>query len=186
MRMFATEGEFAAAIEHALKPSAPTDAVREALVVGVNQAETDIRKDGGGERALDLKIKNWVLREEDLPIAETIGIVAAASAAVLAPAGVAAGAIITALSAFACLCWKTWRKGAVLSKAEIAILGFLQVQGPMSLDDLKQKASLALEGVTPDDVEKGLQSLRDVQLRDGSMVELVRQDASGRWRARSF
>jgi hypothetical protein len=186
MQTFNTEEGFAAAIEQALQPGAPPEAVRGAIVAGVRRAEEEVRAEGGGGSGLELRIRNWVLREEDLPVAETIGLVGAAATALLAPAAVAAAAVVTALTAFAGLCWRTWRKGGVLSRAEIAILGFLQVQGPMTLDDLKQKASAAIAGLTPDDVGQGLQSLRDVELRDGRIVELVRQDASGRWRAHSF
>jgi uncharacterized protein YceH (UPF0502 family) len=95
-----------------------------------------------------------------------------------------AGAVVTALSSFAAMAWKAWRKGARLTRAEVAVLGFLEVEGPMTDEELVAKASAALEGITPLDVERAIQTLQDVELRDGDLVSLIRRDAAGLWRAR--
>ena len=117
---------------------------------------------------------------------ELIGVVGAAAAAALAPGAIVAAAVVTTLSSFAALVWKAWRKGAKLTKAEVAILGFLEVQGPMSEEDLLAKAPAALEGLSTVDVKRAIQTLQDVELRDGDIVALIRRDASGLWRARGI
>jgi hypothetical protein len=184
MQTFSTEGEFAGAIDTALQKSASDEAFRKALSAGIAQGEMQSRdRAAEADGALNLRINNWVLREQDIPMTEIIGLVGSAAALALAPGVIAVGAVITALSTFAALCWKVWRKGAKLSKPEVAVLGFLQVQGPMSLEDLKAKASKALQGLTATDIENAVTTLQDVELRDGSIVELLRKDAAGQWRA---
>lgn len=159
MRTFVTETEFTGAIDAALQGRVTSADIRNALTAGIGTGEQDSRDDPvNADGALNLRLNSWILREQDIPVTE--------------------------LSAFAALAWKAWRKGAKLSKAEIAALGFLEVQGPMSLDDLKARAPAALEGVSATDVERAIQSLQDVELRDGDIVALIRKDASGLWRAR--
>lgn len=183
MRAFSSESEFLDAIAERW-PGGGTE-LEQALRDGVGAAESEARSEqGAADGSLDLRLGSWVLRSEDLPVAEAIGLVGAALAAALAPGAIAAGAVVTAVTGFATLCWKAWRKGAPLSRDEIAVLGLLQVHGPMTLEQLQKRAASELEGLAPDDVERTLQSLTDVELRDGRLVELVRQDASGRWRAR--
>jgi len=185
MHTFATETEFNGAIDDSLRGSVASADIRNALVAGIGAGEQDSRKDpADADAGLNLRLNGWVLREQDIPMTELIGIVGAAATAVLAPGVIAAGAVVTALSGFAALAWKAWRRGAKLSKAEIATLGFLEVQGPMSLADLKARAPAALEGVSAADVERAIKSLQDVELRDGEIVELIRKDASGLWRSR--
>ena len=185
MRTFVTETEFIGAIDTALQDSATSDELRNALTVGIGTGEQDSRDDPvKADGALNLRLKSWILREQDIPVTELIGVVGAAATAALAPGVIVAGAVLTALSAFAAMTWKAWRKGAKLSKAEVAVLGFLEVQGPMSVDDLKARAPAALAGVSATDVEHAMQSLQDVELRDGDIVALIRKDASGLWRAR--
>lgn len=113
---------------------------------------------------------------------ELIGVVGAAAAAMLTPGGIVAAAVVTTLSSFAALVWKAWRKGAKLTKAEVATIGFLEVQGPMSDEDLLAKAPAALPGMSAVDVQRAIQTLQDVELRDGNIVSLIRRDASGLWR----
>lgn len=185
MRTFATQTEFTSAIDTALQDRVTSVDIRSALTAGIGAGEHESRGDAGQtDGALNLRVKSWILRDQDIPMTELIGIVGAAVTTALAPGVIAAGAVVTALSAFASLAWKAWRKGAKLSKVEVAVLGFLQVQGPMSLDDLKAKAPPALDGLTAVDVERAIKSLQDVELRDGDLVALIRQDASGLWRAR--
>ena len=186
MRTFTTEAEFTGAVSDALSPGKLPPEVRAALTAGIGAAEADSR-DGAvvEDGAFNLRISDWVLREQDLPVAETIAVVGAAAAGLLAPGVVIAGAVVTALSAFAALAWKVWRKGAKLSKAEIAVLGLLEVHGPMTGEALQAKAAAALPDISPSAVAAALTTLRDVELRDGDLVELIRQDAAGQWRARA-
>ena len=187
MRQFETEGEFVEALSQEWGGQVLGADLRAALSAGVSQAEADVRQSGeANEAGLNLKLKGWVLRTNDMPVVEAIGIVAAAVTAATGPAGIAAAGIITAVSSFAAMCWKAWRKGAPLSRNEIALLGFLQVHGPLTEEELVSMATAQLPNFTADDVRKSLQSLGDVELRDGDIVELVRRDASGRWRAKAL
>ncbi len=187
MRTFATETEFNGAIEEKLRGTVDSTAIRNALVAGISAGEQASRRDPApADDGLNLRVSSWVLREQDIPVTELIGIVGAAATAALAPGLIAAGAVVTALSGFAALAWKAWRRGGKLSRAEIATLGFLEVQGPMSLADLKARAPAALEGLTAADVEHAVKSLQGVELRDGEMVALIRRDAAGLWRSRSL
>ena len=183
MRQFDTEGEFLAALAEHWRDHAGQAELLGALNAGVGRAEEEVRQDGDGDDAgLDLRLKGWVLRNEDLPFAETIGVVAAVVTAATGPVGLTAAAIVAAVSGFATTCWKAWRRGAPLSRNEIALLGFLDVHGPMTEETLVSMAVVQFPDMTADEVRSDLQSLGDVNLRDGSVVELVRRDASGRWR----
>ena len=186
VRNFETQDEFLDAIEKEWRKSGshPEDALR-ALRGGLKDADIDMQDaERAADGSLDLRLKNWILREEDIPVIEAIGIVSAAALAALAPEVIAAAVVVTALTSFATICWKAWRKGAWLSKNEIAVLGFLQIHGPMYLEELKHKAAATVDDLSENDVELALQSLTDVEFRDGNIVELVRKDASGRWRPR--
>jgi hypothetical protein len=182
MPEFATNAAFAAAVDAAFASTAIDDAVRAALGTGVDHGEQSFREETRpADGALNLRTRNWVLRERDIPVIELIGIVGAAAAAALMPAALGP-ALITALSGFASLCWRTWRKGGALSKAEVAVLGFLEVHGPLGLDGLRQKASAALS-LPPTEIDNAVLTLQEVQLRDGDVVPLIRKDAAGQWRA---
>src|SRR5882724_9238751 len=122
MKSFATNAEFKTAIATALGEAGAADAVRAALVAGVDKGETEHRDEPRNpDGSQNLRISNWVLRGQDMPVLEMIGIIGTAATAALVPGAVAAGVVVTALTSFAGLCWKMWRKGATLSKAEIAV-----------------------------------------------------------------
>ncbi len=182
-KQFETSADFSKAIDSALSPSTTSDALRAALVAGVDQGEAEQRATAPhpADGALNLRISNWILRGQDMPILELIGIVGAAATAALAPGVIAAGAIVTALTSFATLCWKTWRKGAPLSKPEIAVLGFLQVHGPLTDAGLLAKMHGTLD-LTDEDITNAIKTLQNVELRDGSFVPLIRKDAADQWR----
>jgi hypothetical protein len=185
METFATNAEFRRAINAALCSSSTEDTVRAALVAGIDQGETEQRSVArNADGALNLRVSNWVLRGQDMPVLELIAIVGAAATAAVVPGGIAAGAMVTALTSFASLCWKTWRKGAPLSKAEIAVLGFVEVHGPISIEDLRAKASVVLD-LTISDIDNAVLTLQQVEMRDGDIVPLIRQDAAGQWRTRT-
>jgi hypothetical protein len=185
MHKFNTQEAFLDEVVKEVKNFAPqSEDVLQAIRNGFKDADIDMQDaEKLADGSLNLRINNWILREEDIPVIETIGIVSTAVTAAFVPGAVVTAVVVTALSSFATICWKAWRKGAPLSKAEISVLGFLQVHGPMFLEELKDKAVFADNEISKIDVELALQSLTDVELRDGNIIELVRQDASGRWRA---
>lgn len=164
-----------------------SEAILQAIREGFRDADCNLRNSqqiaNGG---LNLRVKNWILREEDLPFIETIGTVSTAITALMLPEVAVSAVLVTALSSFTAICWQAWRKGATLSKAEVAVLGFLQVHGPILLEDLVEKAAASIDDLSEDDVKLAIQSLTDVEFRDGDIVELVRRDESGRWRVRSL
>ena len=185
MQTFATNAEFKTAIDAALGSSGTEDTLRAALVAGIDRGETEQRGETrNADGALNLRVSNWVLRSKDMPVLELIAIVGAAATAAVVPGGIAAGAVVTALASFASLCWKTWRKGAPLSKAEIAVLGFVEVHGPISIEDLQAKASVALD-LTTSDIDNAVLTLQQVEMRDGDIIALIRRDAAGQWRTRT-
>ncbi len=145
-------------------------------------ADTGNQQKSSPADGLNLKIGKRILRDRDLPILESIGMVAAAITAVVAPAALAAPAVISGLASFAKLVWSTWRNSAKLAESEIAVLGLLQVHGPLSQDDLIKKAAETFPDMSADTVAHTLVSLTDVEQLDGDIVELIRKDASGRWR----
>jgi hypothetical protein len=186
MRSFETEQEFLDAVAQALPDDTLAGSpLSRAVIAGVREADVGARQGGPADAGgLNLRLKGWVLRNDDLPVVEAIGIVGAAATAALAPGGIAVAAVVTAVTSFAAMCWKAWRKGAPLSRSEIAVLGFLEINGPMDEEELAQKASAQLKDFSAEEVRKALRTLTDVELRDGEIVSLVRKDASGRWRAR--
>ena len=185
MRTFATDVEFSEALEAALAPEVASKEIRAALAAGIGAGEQDSRTGPALEDgSLNLRLSSWVLRDQDIPMTELIGAVAAAITIAVAPGAIVAGALVTALSSFASLAWKAWRKGARLTRPEVAVLGFLEVEGPMPDGELVAKASASIEGVSPVDVERAILTLQEVELRDGDLVSLIRKDAAGLWRAR--
>lgn len=185
MQSFATNEQFKTAIDTRLVAAGAADNIRAALVAGIDKGETEHRVEArNADGSLNLQISNWVLRGTDIPVLELIGIVGAAATAALAPGAIAAGIVVTALTSFAALCWKTWRKGAALSKAEVAVLGFIEVHGPISLADLETKAAGTLD-LTATDIDNAVLTLQQVEMRDGDVVALIRKDAAGQWRART-
>jgi hypothetical protein len=184
MRTFATESDFTGAISASLDVLPPE--VRTAVSAGIATGDAAARGAApGDDGTLNLRLGGWVLRDQDVPVTELIGIVGAAVTAAMVPGAIAAGAVITALTSFAAVAWKAWRRGAKLSKPEIAVLGFLEVQGPMTLDELKARAPAALPDLSPTDVERAVATLQDIELRDGDIVALIRNDAAGLWRLRA-
>lgn len=186
MRTFTTAAEFGAALDEAMLPGLADTDMRRQLAAGLEKAEVELREEADPDsgEGLNLRIGRFVLREEDLPVVEAIGIVSAAAVALLAPAAVAAG-IIAVVGNFAAMTWKAWRKGARLSPNEIKILGLLEIHGPLDAEELLRLAAQIDPGLTPETVDRALATLGDVEMRDGDIVSLVRVDASGRLCARA-
>jgi hypothetical protein len=179
MEVYDTEEGFAAAVAERLPAGAPA---RSAVLGGIREGEAEARAAKPlPDPGLNLRLASWVLRDEDMPVLEAISMAAAAATALLAPAAITAAAVIAGVAAFSKLCWSTYRRGAILSRNEIGVLGVLKLHGPIALEELQQKAAAAVAGLTPPTVAASLQSLTNVELRDGSLVALARIDASGRW-----
>jgi hypothetical protein len=179
---FETSEAFSHAIDSTLTPSASSDQLRAALVAGIDKGEARHRAQSQStDGALNLRIGNWVLRTQDTPVIELIGIVAAAATAAVVPGAVLALPIITAVSCFATLAWNTWRKGASLTRAETAVLGFITVHAPISEPDLLSKMHGTL-CLTDTEITNALKTLQQVMLRNGSIVPLIRKDAADQWR----
>ena len=187
MQKFSKQSDFLDAAMTHVQPGTAGGAVFEALRSGISEADGELRKEAHAtDSALGLRVGAWIIRSEDIPVLEAISIGAAAATAVAGPVGLTAAAVVTAVSGFATLCWKAWRKGATLSKDEVAVLGFLQVHGPLSVEDLKTMAASQLKDMTAERVELAMKSLGEVELLSGELVDLVRKDASGRWKVRSI
>jgi len=193
LQKFSKQSDFLDAVVTHWRPSSasanagsPTGgSVLDALRSGISEADDDLRKEENpAENALGLRVGAWIIRPEDLPVLEAISVGAAAATAVLGPGGMTAAAVVTAVSGFAALCWKAWRKGATLSTDEVAVLGFLKVHGPLSMEDLKAMAAAQLKDMTAERVELAMKSLGEVELLNGELVDLVRKDPSGRWKVR--
>lgn len=186
MRTLETANEFGAAIDEAMRPALADPVLREALAASIRDAETDLRAEpADASEGLNLRLGRFVLRDEDLPIAESIALAASTAVTLLAPGVVVAAAVITAVASFSTLAWKAWRKGARLSPREITVLGLVNMHGPLTDDELLALAAKAEPALTPQDVASALASLGDVEMRDGDIVSLVRKDTSGRLVARA-
>jgi hypothetical protein len=185
LQKFSKQSDFLDAAMKHIQPEAADSTVFDALRSGISDADVELRKEEHAtDSALGLRVGAWIIRSEDIPVLEAISIGAAAATAVAGPAGLTAAAVVTAVSGFATLCWKAWRKGATLSKDEVAVLGFLRVHGPLSMEDLKPMAASQIKDMTADHVELAMKSLGEVELLNGELVDLVRKDASGRWKVR--
>ncbi len=182
---FATPEAFSHAIDSTLTPSAASAQLRSAIVAGIGQGEAEHRgEQQATDGALNLRIGGWVLRGQDTPVLELIGIVAAAATAAVVPGAILAVPIITAVSSFATLCWKTWRKGAPLTRPEVAVLGFIGVNQPIGESDLLARMHGALN-LTDEQIANAFKTLQQVMLRDGSVVALIRKDAADQWRTQT-
>lgn len=184
MKIYSDEQEYAANIsEHLAASKLPDNAVN-SLLQGILQAD-EVLTEPTVATGLNLRFGKRILREKDLPVIEGISMAAAAITAVLVPAALAAPAIITGIAAFAKMAWTTWKKTAKLSEHEISILGLLNIHGPLNSNELVKKAKEAFPECSIETLSQSLASLTDVELLDGDVVELIRQDASGRWRVKS-
>jgi hypothetical protein len=182
MQTFESAREFSSALEEAMRPALADDELRRQLAATLESTETELRAQAAGasDEGLNLRLGRFFLREEDLPIVESIGIASTAALALLAPGVLVAGVVITALSSFAGLVWKAWRNGAMMSPREIAVLALIELHGPIEPDALKALAARADPPLAPETVDYALERLQDMEMRDGDIVSLVRQDDSGR------
>lgn len=183
MQVFNTKDEFIAHLNAAAKDAADSE-ILDALSAGMAQSEEALLTEVKPVDGLNLRVGQWVLRDRDIPVIEAITMVGAALGAVAAPGAIAIGTVLAGLTAFAKFAWSAWRRSTRLSRDEIAILGLLHTRGALSMEDLTTLAMDAFAPMTQTQVAQSMASLQDVELLSGDIVELVRQDASGRWRIR--
>jgi hypothetical protein len=182
---YKTKDEFLNAVSSHLATKESEANVRSALLSGISSADDDLRVEGGGgeSQAFHLKLGAWVIRDEDLPIFEAVSSMATAVTLTLTTAGIAWPAIATALSQIANMCWRVWRRGAYLTAPQVAVYGFLEAQGPMTLSALAEGLSKAGKSLAEDDVSSILQSLAEIELNSGQVIKLATEDANEHWKA---
>lgn len=185
MKVYENQQDFATDIENKLQTKGLDKDTVKQLTESILQVDEEQRSNNGVVDGLNLKIGKRILRDSDLPILEGIGMVAAAITAVIVPAALVAPAIVSGIASFAKLVWSTWRNTAKLSESEIAVLGLLEVHGPLFTKDLISKATEIFPNMSLETLSLTLMSLTDVEQLNGDIIELVRKDASGRWRTRS-
>ncbi|WP_431283842.1 hypothetical protein ACQW02_03235 [Humitalea sp. 24SJ18S-53] len=177
---------FRAAIGDHLGADTPAD-VASVLAAGVAMGEEAFRATPAlpGQTALNLRIGRYVIRDDDLPVIETIGSAATGLATLAASAGIAWPAIVPAITAVATLAWTLWRKGALLTPRQLRVVGLLQTHGPCPVAVLAPLAAADGAGAVPETMLEGvLLSLKEVETRDGHVVALAAADTQGFWRAR--
>jgi hypothetical protein len=182
---FKTKDDFLGAVSsHLEKQQSPAN-IRAALLTGISVAEDDLRQQSQGEQsqAFHLKLGSWVIRDDDIPIFEAVNSMAAAVALSLSTGGVAWPAIATALTGLANISWRMWRRGAHLSSRQIAVYGFLQAQGPMTVIALAEVLKKAGHDLTEENITSTLESLSEIELNSGQIIKLASKDANGNWKA---
>ncbi len=183
MQIYKTEPEFLNEVRARAAGAAAED-VAAAIEAGVRDGEREVREDMGDAEGLNLRIGTWVLRDKDLPVLNVIGMIGAAVVAIFAPGPVLLASAVAGVTAFSRTAWTAWRKSTRITQDEIAVLGVLQVGGPMLQEDLEQKVVQVLPDLTVEDVRRSILSLTDLESVDGDLIELIRRDASDRWRIR--
>lgn len=187
MRTFETADQFETAVAETLGPAGMDEDLKRQLAAGVQNAELAYRGEAAGDtgEGFNLRLGRFVMRDEDLPVVQAIGIATAAALALLTPGVLVAGALITAVSGFAGLVWKGWRDGAMLTPNEIAVLGLLQLHGPVTTEELHRLGAARNPPLAPETIDRALASLREMEMRDGDIVSFIREDGSGLLRARA-
>jgi hypothetical protein len=180
---FANEEEFRQAVSAGLGATAPAglvDTLSAAVVMGEKEWRAVPARPG--ETALNLKVGRFIIRDEDLPFIETIGTVATTLAGAGTAASLTAAALIPAITGLATIAWNLWRRGLVLSRDELALLGLLRSTDTISSDKLLTLARSAGLNVDSKVLEHALKRLTAVTTRDGTEIHLAKQE-DGLWRA---
>jgi hypothetical protein len=182
LEAYETQAEFTAAIAARLPaadgevPDALLDGVAGALLDGIAGAEETLQRERAEPRGAgyELRLRRWVLRDDDAPYFETMGAVISVSATLIA-GGLTVQGVVAAASTIGAATWKVWRKGGRLTAEQMRLLTELENRGPLKEDELQQ--------ILGGDPEPILADLRDVELRDGSSAALVKRTGDGRWRS---
>lgn len=181
MRTFETADEFETAVAEAMAAAPIDEDLRRRIAASVQDAELDYRRETAGSAGagLNLRLGRFVMRDEDLPVVEAIGIATTAALALMTPGVLVAGAIVTAVSGFAALVWKGWRNGAMLTPDQIAVLGLVKLNGPVKAEELHRLGAARNPPLASETIDRALASLREVEMRDGDIVSFLREDGSG-------
>ncbi len=94
MQIFETEEEFLAEVQGRVAPDTATPDLAAALRDGVQAAERESLGADPASDGLNLQMGSWAIRDRDLPVLETIGLVGAGVAALLGPGAIVAGAAV--------------------------------------------------------------------------------------------
>ncbi len=179
---------FLSAVSDGLQNQGVPASAASAVLDGISRADDNLRAEEAGPRgvALNLRIGSWVLRDDDLPIIQTLGTTATALAATLATGGIAWPAAAAALTSFADLCWKAWRKGASLSSTELIVYGFVKAHGPITVERLSTLLQEAKESLSVQEIEVALRNLAEMELNNGELLAMTSLENDGVWVARNF
>lgn len=182
---FKTQDEFLSALSEQMDKANAAGDQRSALLAGLAKADDELRAatHTRGSAALNLKVGSWVIRDADLPLIAAVSATGTAVAATLATAGIAWPLIAAALTSLADVCWKAWRKGARLSEPQVRVYGLLQSSGPLSKDGLAELLDHLGDKMELVALTATLNSLTEVELSDGDIISLAREDNGGFWRA---
>ncbi|MBV8524220.1 MAG: hypothetical protein JOY71_19190 [Acetobacteraceae bacterium] len=182
---FRTKDDFLEAISRKLEEQGSSVEVRSALLSGISSADAALREKEGDQdfQAFNLKVGSWVVRDDDLPIFQAINATAAAVALTLTTGGLAAASLAAALTSFADLCWRMWRKGGRLSRRQVSAYGFLQALGPMTVQELLAHLKGDDKKISSEDLTSILRSLAEIELNDGHIVALTAENSNGQWKA---
>lgn len=180
MKIFETEADFEAALANSFSDDFPEN-VRVAIQDGILEEERDLRSGAIETHGFNLRLGNWILRDDDIPVIEIVAGVGSGVLAIAATGPLGLAAVISGIKSFAKIVWDAWRKSARLGNNEIAMLGVIEVMGPIEEDRAIAEAQKLDAKVTAETWAKSILSLTDVELANGDIVELVRKDASDRW-----
>jgi hypothetical protein len=182
---YGTQEAFLAGVSLILDEDDVDSDLSDALLSGIASADHNVRASvqDQGSLALNLRVGSWVIRDDDVPIIQALGTLAAAVAASVGTAGIALPSVAVAVTALVDLCWRAWRKGARLSEPELAVYGFLGAHGPMSAEALS--TCLAEDGrpMSAEALEQMLRALSAFDLSDGRVAALVKRGDDGAWKA---
>jgi hypothetical protein len=184
IRKFETENSFRDAIDAELsKRSVPVE-LRDVIVSGIIQAEAEIRKEPArvDPSGMKLRIGTWFIRDDDIPIFDALAAMAELAATALTGGAIAPATAVISGASIARAIWQIWRKGGRLSTDEMSVLNLLAARGPSSSEALAALAGAQLGGRDAAGIEALLNAMTEVEIRDGSVVALVRRDGSGAWR----
>jgi hypothetical protein len=164
--------------------SLPKD-LHSALVDGIAQADRELQSTGYRDdpSASHLRLGKWFIRNDDLPLLDALGVVGSSIATLLSGGTVEPATAVTGLTSLAKSCWQVWRKGGGLLEGQVRILAILQTKGPLNLDAITNELNASSEGAVSVDPESTLRSLERIELYDGTIVPLVRQDPDAKWQA---
>lgn len=184
VKSFSNRGDFLAAVAEAVSENDNRPETREAILEGVGRADDALaqwqEQDNPGQ---EFRMGRWFIRNDDLPFLQLIGAIASVFIAISATGGVAAAAFVGPISNFAAACWQLKRKGTTLSREQVAVLGVLHAIRGGTVDQVVAKLVPAGYPLEKQEVEGALFSMASLELYDGSVVAIVRQDPDKKWRA---